>query len=181
MQNINYVSKLKMFGRFPKTNFSFNSQVFIDEYNNIISSDTLFENLLSRMIVRYGKNEPEKAEILEFVKNLKNFNLNEDKFREIINCDKNIITAIGQEMDTSIRLFAQKNLYKKQGKNEFMIDEFGFSPKTFNYLINRGYNTKNDVTHALRNGYISNQKVKDEIKEAFSIGNIYASDLGKIF
>ena len=181
MKNENYVGRLKMFGRFPKTSFSFDSEKFIAEYINIISSESIFEELLSRMNLRYGKNEPEKAQIIDFVKNLKNFNLNEDKFREILECDKNLISAIGQEMDTSIRLFAQKNLYKYQGKNEFMIDEFGFSPKTFNYLLKRGYNTKNQVVQALRNGYISNSKIAEEVRQTFLPENIYSSDLGKIF
>ena len=169
MQNENYVGRLKMFGRFPKTNFSFNSKEFIDEYTNIISSDELFNELLLRMTARYRKNEIEKAEIVGFVKDLKNFNLNEDKFCEVLGCDKNLIFAIGQEMDTSIRLFAQKMLYKKQGRVEFMIDEFDLSPKTFNFLIKRGYNTKSAVVQALRNGYITSPKVKEEVENAMSI------------
>ena len=169
MQSENFVSKLKMFGRFPKTNFSFDSKEFVDEYLKIITSEQLFDELLSRMRFRYKKNEAEKAEIVEFVKNLKNFNLNEDKFCEILGCDKNLIFAIGQEMETSIRLFAQKSLYKNQGRNEFMIDEFDLSPKTFNYLIKRGYATKTAVAQALRNGYITSPKVKQEIENSMLI------------
>lgn len=181
MQNFNNVARLKMFGRFPKTNFSFDSEIFVNEYNNIISSEPLFEELLSRMMLRYGNNEPEKAQIMEFVKNLKNFNLNEDKFREILECDKNLITAIGQEMDTSIRLFAQKNLYKSQGKNEFMIDEFGFTPKTFKYLLKYGYYTKNQVVQALKNGYISNSKIAEEVRETLLPTKINYNDFTKSF
>ena len=172
MQNENFVGKLKMFGRFPKSDFSFDSEEFVGEYLKIISSEELFDELLTRMYIRYGKNEIEKAQVIGFVKELNLFNLNEEKLRELLTCDKNLIFSIGQEMETSIRLFAQKSLYKKKGKMEFMIDEFGFSPKTFNYLLKRGYNTKSAVLQAYRNGYITSEKVKNEIKESLLIGNV---------
>ena len=160
-----FASKLKMFGRFPKTNFSIESSEFIEEYLKIISSDELFDELLSRMLVRYGKNEPIKSQIIEIVKGLNNFHLNEDKLRETLNCDKNIIFSIGQDIDISIRLFAKKFLLKQKGIQNFMIDEFGFTSKTFNYLYKRGYTTKSEVLQAVRNGYIKNEKAILEIKK----------------
>lgn len=172
MQNEGFVSKLKMFGRFPKSNFSFDTEEFVNEYLKIVSSDELFDELLNRMSIRYGNNEIEKTNVIEFVKGLNHYNLNEDKLCQFLTCDKNLIFSIGQEMETSIRLFAQKSLYKKRGKMEFMIDEFGFSPKTFNYLLKRGYNTKSAVMQAYRNGYIASDKVKNEIKEKLLIGSV---------
>ena len=183
MQNESFVGKLKMFGRFPKSDFSFDTEEFVNEYFRIISSEELFDELLTRMCIRYGKNEIEKAQVIGFVKELNHFNLNEDKLRELLTCDKNLIFSIGQEMETSIRLFAQKAVYRKKGKVEFMIDEFGFSPKTFNYLLKRGYNTKSAVLQAYRNGYITGEKVKNEIKERLLIGKVLdnlESEIGMI-
>lgn len=179
MPNENYVSKLKMFGRFPKTNFAFDSEEFINEYLNIISNESLFNELLSRMSLRYGKYETTKLEVIEFVKQLNNFNLNEDKLCEILNCDKNLIFAIGQEMEVSIRLLAQKSIYKKNGKSEFMIDEFGFTPKSFNYFLKHGYYTKSAVLQAFRNGYIKNEKIKNEIRETLLVGKILDINFGE--
>ena len=42
MQNESFVGKLKMFGRFPKSDFSFDTEEFVGEYLKIISSEELF-------------------------------------------------------------------------------------------------------------------------------------------
>ena len=68
MINENGANTLKLFGRFPKTNFDFDSQKFVDEYMNIISSDKNSDELMIRMIYRYGTNELKKAAIIQFVR-----------------------------------------------------------------------------------------------------------------
>lgn len=167
MTNEESLSKFKVFGRFPKSNFTFESPEFIAEYKKIISSDVLFNELLVRMSKRYGNNEIEKQTVLCIVKNLKLENVNEDSFCEILGCDRNLIFLIGKDLDVSIRLFAKKLLYAKDGKNEEMVDEFGFTPKTFNYLYKRGYCTKRAIVQAYKNGYIVGEKIKSEIAGVF--------------
>lgn len=156
-------NKLKYFGRFPKTNFSFDSKKFIDEYKNIISSNKLTDELLERMVYRYGTNELKKAAIVNFVKENSMGDLSTEKLCNLFECDKNTIFAIGQEIETSIRLLIQKKFYFENGRKEVMIDELGLSSRTFNYIYNRGLMTKSAVVEAYKNGYISGEKVRQEI------------------
>lgn len=158
-------NKLKLFGRFPKTNFNFDTDRFVAEYMKIISTPELTDVLLDRMIYRYNVNELKKAAIMDFVKNNYSPNLSSEKLCQMFECDKNTIFAIGQELEVSIRLFIQKKFYNEMGRNEKMIDEFGFTPRTFNHIYKRGYMTKSATIEAYRNGYITNEKVRSEIAE----------------
>ncbi|MBQ8424944.1 MAG: hypothetical protein IJX17_02850 [Clostridia bacterium] len=166
MINENGVNTLRLFGRFPKKNFDFDSQKFIDEYMKIISSPELTDELMIRMIYRYGTNELKKAAIVQFVRETKGEGLTSEKLWELFECDKNTIFAIGQEMETSIRLLIQQKFYAENGRKEIMIDEFGFTPRTFNYIYKRGYMTKSAMVEAYKNGYISNEKVREEIRNS---------------
>ena len=159
------INKLKLFGRFPKTNFDFDSQKFIDKYMKTISTVELTNKLLERMIYRYNINELKKAAIMDYVLNHYSEGLTSEKICELFECDKNMISAIGQELETSIRLSIQQDFYAENGRNEKMIDEFGFTPRTFNYIYKRGYMTRSATVEAYKNGYISNDKVRNEISE----------------
>ena len=158
-------SKLKVFGRFPKSNFAFDSTKFIQEYKNILFSPELTDELLARMVYRYGTNELKKAAIVNFVKENSQVGLSAENLCSLFECDKNTIFAIGQEIETSIRLMIQKKLYKESGRNETMIDELGLTPRTFNYIYNRGYMTKSAVCEAYKNRYITSEKVRTELSE----------------
>lgn len=166
MNNENKMNNLKLFGRFPKTNFDFDSKQFVDEYMKIITSPKHSDELMKRMIYRYGTNELKKASIVQFVRENINESLTSENICQLFECDKNTIFTIGQEMEVSIRLQILQKLYLDSGRNEKMIDEFGFTPRTFNYIYKRGYMTKSAMTEAYKNGYITNEKVKDEIKNA---------------
>lgn len=170
MINENTTNYLKLFGRFPKSNFNFDSQRFVEEYMKIISKPELTDELMIRMIYRYGTNELKKAAIIQFVRETRGENLTSEKLWQLFNCDKNTIFAIGQEMETSIRLLIQQKLYAETGKKEIMIDEFGFTPRTFNYICKRGYTTKSAMIEAYKNGYISNEKVREEIRNSIING-----------
>ena len=164
------INKLRLFGRFPKANFDFNSQRFAEEYKKIISTPELTDKLLERMIYRYNVNELKKAAIMDYVLNHYSEGLTSEKICELFQCDKNTIFAIGQELDVSIRLSIQKSFYQEMGRNEIMIDEFGLTPRSFNYIYKRGCMTKNATVEAYKNGYISNDKVRNEISDLI-IGN----------
>ena len=171
MSNERELSKLKLFGRFPKTNFAYDSQRFIEEYMNIISSNELTDELMNRMVFRYGTHELKKAAIVQFVRENNTLNLTSEKLWQLFECDKNTIFAIGQEMETSIRLLIQQKLYAESGRREVMIDELGFTPRTFNYIYKRGCMTKNAIIEAYKNGYISNEKVRAEIRNSIMYDN----------
>lgn len=164
-------SKLRFFGRFPKSNFAFDSTKFISEYNNIISSKDLTDKLLGRMVYRYGTNDLKKASIVNFVKENSNEGLSTESLCKLFECDKNTIFAIGQEIEISIRLFIQKKFYAENGRNEIMLDEMKLTPRTFNYILNRGYTTKSAVVEAYKNGYISSEKIRQELNEKLHIEN----------
>jgi len=166
MINESTTNNLRLFGRFPKTNFDFDSQKFVEEYLKVISSKELSDKLMQRMVYRYGTNELKKAAIVEFVRTNTDISLTSEKLWELFECDKNTIFSIGQEMEVSIRLFVHQKLYAQMGKREVMIDEFGFTPRTFNYIYKRGYMTKSAILEAYKNGYISNEKVREEIRDS---------------